>query len=317
MRTREQRVLITGAAGFLGANLTQRLIASGHSVHVLLRPGSATWRLNGWQGRYTIHEADLRDGPAVTRAVARARPEVLYHLAAHGTKHAQNDQADILAINVMGTANLLHALDDRDDWALVHAGSSSEYGHKDGPITEEDRLEPRNAYGVAKTAATLLCQAAAARGRHVTTVRVFSAYGPLEEPTRLISYVMGCCLRSESPRVTSGWQPRDFVYVEDVLDLFELAASRPALRGQILHAATGRQRTVREVVAAVVAICSNGDVSTLYGATANRPDEPASWVASIERTTALTGWRPRYDLDDGIGHMWSLLRRGVAIPANT
>jgi nucleoside-diphosphate-sugar epimerase len=312
MGMQRQRVLITGAAGFLGASLARRLIAAGHDVHLLLRSGSATpdrsvwptWRLAGLAGRYTAHHADLRDGPAVARAVDAARPDVVYHLAAHGTFGAQKDRPSILASNVLGTANLLDALEGHDYQALVHAGSSSEYGHKGGPIGERDRLEPRDAYGVAKAAATLLCQAEAFRGRPTVTVRIFSAYGPWEDPGRLISYVMGCCLRGEPPAVTAGRQPRDFIYADDVLDLLELAARHPEARGQVLHAGSGRQQTVRAVVEAVVALCGGGRVAARFGAEATRPDEPSSWVANIERTTELIGWRPRHDLEAGIRRMW-------------
>jgi nucleoside-diphosphate-sugar epimerase len=111
---------------------------------------------------------------------------------------------------VLGTANLLQALDGQDYQALVHAGSSSENGHKDRPMREGDVLEPRTDYAVAKAAATHLCQAEALRGRPVSTVRIFSAYGPWEDPSRIASSVMASCLRGEAPGVTDGTQPRDF-----------------------------------------------------------------------------------------------------------
>src|SRR5262249_16827802 len=117
--TRE-RVLITGASGFVGACLTRDLIAEGHDVHLLLRGASPNWRLAGLHGRYTAQHADLRDAPAVRAAVAAARPEVVYHVAAHGAFHGQGDRAAILASNVLGTANLLDALHGHDYRVLVH-----------------------------------------------------------------------------------------------------------------------------------------------------------------------------------------------------
>ena len=160
----------------------------------------------------------------VRAAVAACRPEVIYHLATHGAYPAQRDRATILATNLLGTANLLDSLNGCDYRALVNVGSSSEYGHKDGPMHEGERLDPRSDYGVTKAAATLLCQAEAYRGKPVVTVRIFSAYGPWEEPARLVPYVMGCCLRGETPKVTAGRQPRDFIYVDDVIRLLQIAA---------------------------------------------------------------------------------------------
>jgi nucleoside-diphosphate-sugar epimerase len=299
-----ERVLITGGSGFLGACLVSNLVAESHDVHLLLRPEFSGWRLQGLAGRYTPQWADLRDADAVKRAVAACRPEVVYHLATHGAYPSQKDRRAILATNLLGTANLLDALDGQGYRAFVHTGSSSEYGHKDGPMREADRLEPRTDYAVTKAAATLLCQAEAYKGRPVATVRVFSAYGPWEEPNRLVPYVMNCCYRGENPRCTAGLQPRDFIYADDVVDLLKLAAHHPAAVGQILHAGTGYQQRVRDMVDTIVAVCGGGKVQAEFGSQPLRPDEPTCWRASIQHTTALTGWRPRHDLRAGIERMW-------------
>lgn len=304
-----ERILITGASGFIGACLARDLIDAGHEVHLTLRAESSRWRLTGLQGRYVEHQADLRDLPAVRRAVEACRPEIIYHLAAHGALYQQQDRAAILASNLLGTCNLLEALAGCDYRMLVQAGSSSEYGHKSGAMREDDRLEPRTDYAVSKAAATMLCQAAARQGLPVTTVRVFSAYGPWEDSSRLVPYVMDCCLRGEAPRVTSGRQPRDFVFVEDCVELFKRAAHLPLARGQVLHAARGRQQTVREMVETIVDVCAPGRVTAQFGGEPPRPDEPAAWVASIEHTSQLTGWRPRHNLRSGIERTWAWRRQ--------
>jgi nucleoside-diphosphate-sugar epimerase len=296
-----ETVLITGGSGFIGACLAHRLVAAGHDVHLLLRSQANLWRLAGLRGRYTPQWGDLTDAGAVRAAVRACWPAVVFHLATHGAYPAQKDRAAILATNLFGTANLLTALEDHDYRAFVNAGSSSEYGHKNQPMREDDLLEPRSDYGVAKAASTLLCQAEAHKGRPITTVRIFSAYGPWEEPTRLVPYVMACCLRGETPRVTTGCQPRDFIYTDDVLDLLLAAADNSeAARGQILHAGTGVQHTVREMVETIIEVCGEGRVRAEYGAAPPRADEPACWVASIERTRALLGWQPRFDLRRGV-----------------
>ena len=297
-----ERVLITGGSGFIGAALARQLITAGHDVHLLLRPGYCRWRLAGLEGAFTPHRADLHEPAAVRRAIARCRPEVIYHLAAHGTLPNNPDRATVLATSIAGTANLLEALADTDYQALVHAGSSSEYGHKDRPMRPTDRLEPRTDYAIAKAAATHLVLAAAYRGRPACVVRIFSAYGPWEDPARLASSVMGCCRRGERPKVTGGNEPRDFIHVDDVAELLRLAAHQPRARGQVLHAGTGQVQTVRDMVEAIVA-CSGGPPAE-YGAQPPRPDEPARWQASIERTTSLTGWQPRLGLRDGVAQMW-------------
>ena len=300
-----ERILVTGGGGFIGACLSRALIAAGPDVHLLLRGQGNPWRLAGLEGRCTHHPADLRDADAVRRSVAAARPAVVYHLATFGATAAQTDRSVILTTNLLGTANLLDAMHGHDCRAFVHVGSSSEYGHKDGPLGEGDRLLPRTDYGVAKAAATLLCQAEARRGRPVVTVRVFSAYGPWEDSGRLVPHVMGCCLRGESPRLTAGRQPRDFIHVDDVIALLQTAADRPDLAGEVLHAGTGAQLRVRDMVETIVAVSGQHDLRPEFGAVPTRPDEPETWLASIDRTVALTGWRPRLSLRAGVEQTWA------------
>jgi nucleoside-diphosphate-sugar epimerase len=306
------RVLITGGSGFIGACLARDLIACGQDVHLVLRQQSNLWRLAGIAGQYTTHWADLRDLEALKNAVNACRPQMIFHLATHGAYYSQQDRAAILATNLLGTANLLDALEGHEYEAFVHTGSSSEYGHKAGRMFEDDRLEPRTDYAVSKAAASLLCQAEAHKGRPISIVRVFSAYGPWEEPSRLVPYVMASCYRGESPQVTSGWQPRDFIHVDDVLRLLKLVAVDPKSRGQIFHAGTGRQHTVREMVEMIIDVCGNGKISAQFGAEQLRPGEPTSWVASIEQTTARTGWKPLHDLRSGVRSTWEWYTREAA-----
>jgi nucleoside-diphosphate-sugar epimerase len=237
---------------------------------------------------------------------------VVYNLATHGAYPLQKNRAEILATNLLGTVHLFEALVGRDYQAFVHTGSSSEYGHKEQPMRESDVVEPRTDYGVSKAAATLFCQAEAYKGAPVSTVRVFSAYGPWEEPSRLVPYVLDSCLRNVPARVTAGSQPRDFIHVDDVVDLIRLAARLPGCKGRILHAGTGRQSTVRQMVEAISRVC--GGEPPVFGAAPLRPDEPSHWVANIEATRELTGWQPRYDLTAGITQMkqWWLASSGRA-----
>jgi nucleoside-diphosphate-sugar epimerase len=305
MVPRRDRILITGARGFIGAALAANRVDAGHEVHLLFRPGGDPWRLKQIERRYQRHDADLRDAPAVRRAVDAIRPDVIFHAAAQGTSYGKDDRAEILASNVLGTFHLLDALAGQDYRALVNVGSSSEYGHKNGPMLEADRLEPRNEYAVGKAAGSLLCQAEALKGRPVCTVRVFSAYGPLEEPSRLASQVMASCLRGESPRVTAGSQPRDWIFIDDVVSLLCAVAECPEARGRILHAGSGRIQTVRDMVEAVLAVATGGRVRAEFGAETRRPDEPAIWVADTMATRAITGWEPTIDLRAGVARMWS------------
>ena len=197
-----KRVLLTGAAGFVGAVLARRLLREGHQIHVLLKSSSNTWRIDGLED-LRRHEVDLRDEERLRALAETVRPEVIFHLAAHGAYSYQTDPDGIIQTNFLGTWNLLKATARVDYEVFVNAGSSSEYGFKDFAMRETDLLEPNSYYAVAKCAQTLVCQHFAhAERRPVNTLRLFSAFGPYEEPTRLIPTIVTRCL---------GNQPLDLV----------------------------------------------------------------------------------------------------------
>ncbi len=304
MAGQRESILITGGSGFIGACLARDLIADGHDVHLLLRPEFQHWRLEDIRGQFTPHMVDLRNAEGVKRMMDRIRPQVIYHLGTHGAYPFQKNRSEILTTNLMGTANLIDALESHDFKSFIHTGSSSEYGHKEGPMRVTDRLDPRSDYAVSKAAATHLCQMEAFRHRPFATVRVFAAYGPWEEPSRLVPYVMDSCARLQNPKVSAGQQPRDFIYVQDIVDLLKHVAATPSLRTGIWHAGTGIQSTVREMIETIVAVCGGGRVKAEFGAAINRPDEPTHWVADEECTRQATGWKPAYDLKAGVRAMW-------------
>ena len=121
-----RRVLVTGGTGFVGANLVRRLLADGHAVHCLVRPEHAGWRLADVKRDVELHRASLDDRRAVERAVRKAKPDWIFHLAAHGAYSWETDVDRIFATNVTGTVNLLRAGLATGFEAFVNAGSSSE-----------------------------------------------------------------------------------------------------------------------------------------------------------------------------------------------
>src|ERR1700712_89866 len=119
---------MTGATGFVGANLARRLLNDGHELHILVRDEAAFWRLGGVRDALHVHRANLQDRDAVIREVAPIRPEWVFHLAVHGAYSYQTDRQEIFRSNLLGTANLLDACEQTDFAAFINTGSSSEYG---------------------------------------------------------------------------------------------------------------------------------------------------------------------------------------------
>lgn len=296
-------VLVTGAGGFIGACAVRRLLAQGCRVHALVRPGPGPWRLRGLDGALQIHSVDVLDRQAIRALVRQTAPQAVLHLAAHGAYERQDDAPRILQTNVLGTYHILEAALGGGVRVFVSAGSSSEYGYQSEPMRENDRLEPNSVYAVAKAAQTHLCSLLGRGGNTgVVSFRLFSVYGPWEEPTRLIPTVIRRARRGQALELAAPETARDFVYVGDVLDLL-LAFERLAkLRGEIFNLGTGVQSTLRDVVAAVE-LALGRPVEAHWGAMQARRWDTARWQADVSRAREVLDWTPRYSLAPGIGRM--------------
>ncbi|MBE2317426.1 NAD-dependent epimerase/dehydratase family protein [Solirubrobacter sp. CPCC 204708] len=294
------RALVTGAGGFVGATLVRRLLAEGHEVHATGRPGGQPWRLEDVRADIELHEVDLADAEAIARLVGRARPDWVFHLAAHGAYSWQTETQPILAVNVLGTAALLDAALDAGAQAFIHAGSSSEYGLKDHPPVEDEALAPNSTYAVGKAAATHYCSFVGQRAvARVATLRLYSIYGPWEDPGRLMPTLAVRGLRGELPPLVAPETARDFVHVDDACDAFVRAAQAPDLEpGVVLNLGSGRQTTLREIVAIAREVLAI-EAEPQWGSTAARSWDTSVWVSDPRRIETALGWRASTDLREG------------------
>ena len=245
-----KRVLLTGGNGFIGATCARRLIGDGNELHLLLLPSFEPWRLKDLAGHYRPCLVDLRDAEGVERVVKEVRPEWVFHLAAYGAYSWQTDVRRIFETNVLGTLNLFEACRRLGFDAFVNTGSSSEYGCKHYGPPETDLPEPNSPYAAAKVAATMYCwQMARATGLVVSTIRLYSIYGPYEEPNRLIPALLLYGLRGRCPPLVDPAIARDFVHVDDAVDAYlRLARRSTAERGGVYNVGSGRQTTLRELI---------------------------------------------------------------------
>ncbi|HEY7063022.1 MAG TPA: NAD-dependent epimerase/dehydratase family protein [Chloroflexota bacterium] len=294
------RALVTGGTGFVGANLARRLLADGHEVHLLVRRGYRDWRLADVRAALEFHEVALADADGLARAVAAIRPGWVFHLATHGAYSSQRDVQRIVDTNVVGTVNLVEACLRAGFEAFVNTGSSSEYGLKDHPPAETEWLEPNSHYAVTKAAATLYCRyTAQSRGVCLPTLRLYSVYGPYEEPTRLLPTLILRGLDGHLPPLVDPDVARDFVYVDDVVEAYLLAATCADQEpGAVYNVGTGTQTSLRQVVA--VARATLGiQAEPAWGSMPNRRWDTTTWVADNRKIVRDLGWAPRYTFADG------------------
>lgn len=270
-------------------------------MHLLLRPQHTPWRITAMQDDVHIHIAALGDGPGLTRLVSRVRPDWIFHLAVYGAYPRQATWTTMVETNIVGTMNLLEAATSVGFEAFVNTGSSSEYGLKAHAPAETEWLDPNSYYAVTKAAATLFCrQTARTRGAAIPTLRLYSAYGPFEEPTRLIPALLVNAMQGKLPRLVDPTIARDFTYVDDVCDAYLLAATRRVSDpGSVFNIGSGQQTTLREIVDLVRRKFDLVE-QPIWGSMPPRDWDTATWVADNRTARRELGWTPQVGLERGI-----------------
>ena len=282
-------VLVTGASGFIGSHLCQRLLHESCEVHAISRERS------GQQDEVFWWRGDLAESETVHNMLSRIRPDVVFHLA--GCVHGARDPQYVLPMfqsNLMSTVNLLAALSEMGCHRIVLTGSLEE------PDPIDLQAIPCSPYAAAKWAS-----GAYARMFHalyqlpVVLLRVFMVYGPAQrDVNKLIPYTIRTLLRQEAPKLSSGQRRVDWIYVEDVVEACLAAAQADGINGQTIDVGSGALVPIRTIVEHLVHLI-NPRIEPLFGALPDRPLEPVRMADSV-RSQAMLGWRPQTALDAGL-----------------
>jgi nucleoside-diphosphate-sugar epimerase len=297
-----QQALVTGASGFIGSRLCRRLIEEGADVHGVSRSEQASSEVRWWT-------TDVRDVEAAVGLVRDVRPDFIFHLASHVT--GSRDLEAVLPTvhgNFLSTVNLLLGAAEVGCKRVVLAGSLEEPdGEESGPI-------PVSPYAAAKFAASAYGRMFhSLYGVPVVSLRIFMVYGPGQrDTTKLVPHVITTLMRGESPELSSGTRPVDWVYVDDVVGALVASATTETAVGETIDVGSGNLTPVRAVVDEIVRIMAPS-VEPQFGALPDRPNERIR-VADVARANALLAWASETTLDRGLAATidWYMVRGSAA-----
>ena len=298
-----KKILITGVTGFVGANLLRKLIDSKNDIHIIIRSTSNLWRINDIIDKVNTHICDLTNRENVENLVLKIKPQIIFHLAVYGGYQFQKESLKIINTNLIGTINLLDACCEIGFECFINTGSSSEYGIKNKPMSENDLLEPINEYGIAKAAATLYCQAIGRKKNlPIFTLRLFSPYGYYEGSTRLIPYLIISCLRGSDLNLANPYAVRDFNFVEDVIDAFiETYNNKENIfPGDIFNVGNAEQHSVQEVFELVKRLTGYKEEPHWGKAKLRDSDNAKVWIADNDKVKKIIGWKPLHNIENGL-----------------
>jgi UDP-glucose 4-epimerase len=302
-------VVVTGAAGFIGSNLCDRLVGEGLPV-IALDDLSAGVR------EQVPGEADFRRVDIRTAGLERhfAGAAAVFHLAARNCiSDCERDPVGTASVNVLGTVNVLEAARRAGVARVIHAETAALYEGVDAFPTPETTLAAESMYAVSKLAAREFAQAyARTHGMQLTALRYFCVYGPRQDYRRTVPPVMSAfilkLLAGERPTIYgTGEKRRDFVYVDDVNDFHMLCLRDPRTIGGTYNLGSGRDASIREIYDAI----RDQLGSTLEPHYAvDLPGEARRTCADITRARAC-GWAPRVDLGEGLRRSIEYVREHV------
>lgn len=303
-------VIVTGATGFVGSHLLRRLLNEEAQIHTFVRRSSNLWRIDNIKDRLALHEVSLNDTNLLYKTIESIKPDYVFHLATYGGVGGQADNQQIIDTNYLGTVNLLNACNKTGYGGFINTGSSSEYGIKDEPMREEMLPEPYNTYGATKAAATIYCQSQAReKGLPITTLRLFSPFGPYDEPNRLISYVIKSLLKNEEIKLSSKSYVRDYIYIDDVIESY-MAVIRQKSYGKVYNIGSNRQHSVEQVFNTAAKILGSS-AKPVWGEFRPRINEPKIWIADISKAQNELNWAIKTNFEKGMKETISWMKENL------
>lgn len=287
----DQKILITGASGFIGSYLCQKLSHLGAKVHAISRSRT----VEQWiESPVQWHQADVTDLEQMRQILVTVQPDVVFHLAGY-VSGARGVEAVLptLHSHVVGTVNLLTLLTEIGCQRVVLSGSLEEPSSTTSPI-------PSSPYAAAKWASH-------AYGRMfyhlyqlpIVEARLFLVYGPAQkELYKLIPYVTLSLLNGKSPELSSGQRLVDWLYVEDAADGLIAAAFTPGIEGRVFEFGSATLTSIAAVVQQITQQI-NPAIQPRFGALPERAMEQVR-KAEIAETQAVLGWVPKTSLERGL-----------------
>jgi dTDP-glucose 4,6-dehydratase len=302
-------ILVTGADGFIGSHLVERLVRSGRRVRAMVLYNAYDAR--GWlehvdpqvQGHYEVFAGDVRD-PRSVQAALRGCNGVLHLAALIGIPYSYQAPQSYLEVNVRGTLNVLEAALDQGLERVVHTSTSEVYGSaRTVPIAEDHPLNAQSPYAATKIAADQLALSFhASFGLPVTVLRPFNTFGPRQSLRAVIPTIITQLASGARELKLGALHPtRDFNYVADVTRAFEAALTAEPAVGETINVGSGFEISIADLVQLIQAEMKV-DVGVASEDRRLRPaaSEVERLLAANEKARELLGWEPRRSGRDGL-----------------
>lgn len=304
----QKQVLVTGAGGFIGSHLVERLAWLGAAVRAFVRYNSrgdaGLLRLLSLETmkKVEIIPGDLRDEQAIQSAVAGC--EHVFHLGALiSIPYSYLHNEEVVATNILGTLNILNACHRFKVTRVIHTSTSEVYGTaRYAPIDEAHPLHGQSPYSASKIGADKLAESFyCAYGLPVVTVRPFNTYGPRQSARAVIPTIITQALKHHTIRLGNLEASRDFTFVDDTVSGFLLAAETNQIAGRLFNLGTGCEIKIGELAHRIIAMLGE-QLTVELEVERLRPvdSEVFRLISDNKLARESLGWIPQTGLDQGL-----------------
>ena len=306
---KDKKVLVTGAGGFIGSHLVERLVGLGASVKAFVRYNSRNdWGLLELLPREKIKEVeimpgDLRDSHAVHDAVRDT--DVIFHLGSLiAIPYSYVHPRETIETNIIGALNILISAKEIGTEKLIHTSTSEVYGTaKYVPIDEKHPLQGQSPYSASKTGADMIAESFyRSFDVPVATIRPFNTYGPRQSARAVIPTIILQALTGKQVRLGSLHPTRDYTYVDDVVEAFiKVAESRDAV-GKVINIGSNFEMSIGDIAKKILSILGKDNMAIVTDQKRVRPEKSEVERLWCDNTLAknVLGWAPRASFDVGL-----------------
>ena len=307
MKNKSKKALVTGAGGFIGSHLTERLVELGYKVRAFIRYNSRNFW--GWlddspyKNDIEIFSGDIRNFDCVKTALKDV--DIVFHLAALiGIPYSYYSPDSYVDTNIKGTVNVLQAARDLKIERIIHTSTSETYGTAQiVPIAETHSINPQSPYAASKSAADFMALSfCRSFNLPVAVVRPFNTFGPRQSGRAIIPTIISQLLNGKNTiRVGSLFPTRDFTYVKDVVEGFIKASESKDAIGEVINLGSDFEISIEELIKLISGIIGiRPKIITEEKRKRPAASEVERLWADTNKAKKILGWKPKYKLQQGL-----------------
>jgi len=300
IRSLKGPILIIGASGFVGSNIMRKVLAEREDVFGTSFSGSG-WRLDDIPTSSIIHTNILFED-SIQDTLKKVRPKTIFDCSSFGAYSFESDFRLIHMTNYTSLINMLEIISTLDIHSYIHAGTSSEYGLNSAEPSEDECLIPNSHYSISKAAASGAVQYyGKIKNFPIVNLRIYSAYGPYEDSSRLIPHLCIEASKKKLPLFANENTPRDFIHIDDVVNAFICSAvnMNKACYGESINIGSGKETTLLELANLSKEVFSISQTAE-FSQDISRAWDTESWFGDISKAKKLIDWEPSIPLKEGL-----------------